>query len=46
MPPLTEIGQTRLSPGKRFAMGSLRTYLAVSSVLVVVKVVQLSLTAR
>jgi Mn2+/Fe2+ NRAMP family transporter len=46
MPPLAELGQTRLSTGKRFAMGSLRTYLAVSSVLVVVKVVQLTLAAR
>jgi len=46
MPPLSDLGRTRLTLGKRFAMGSLRAYLAVSSVLVVVKVVQLSLTVR
>ena len=46
MPPLGELGQSRLATGKRVAMGSLRTYLVLSSLLVVVKVVQLSIAAH
>ena len=46
MPPLSELGQTRLSAAKRAAMGSLRTYLVISSLLVVVKVVELSIAGH
>ena len=46
MPPLAELGKADLSVGKRIGMGALRSYLVVSAVLVIVKVVELALAAR
>jgi Mn2+/Fe2+ NRAMP family transporter len=46
MPPLGELGRTELSAGKRIGMGALRGYLVVSALLVVVKVVELSVSAH
>jgi len=46
MPPLAELGKAELSVGKRIGMGALRTYLVISAVLVIVKVVELALAAR
>jgi len=46
MPPLAELGKTRLSAGKRIGMGALRGYLVVSALLVIVKVVELSVGAH
>jgi Mn2+/Fe2+ NRAMP family transporter len=43
MPPLAELGKTQLSAGKRIGMGALRTYLVISALLVIVKVVELSI---
>jgi NRAMP (natural resistance-associated macrophage protein)-like metal ion transporter len=46
MPPLAELGKAELSAGKRIGMGALRSYLVISAVLVIVKVVELTLAAR
>ena len=46
MPPLAELGKAELSVGKRIGMGALRSYLVISAVLVIVKVVELALAAR
>jgi Mn2+/Fe2+ NRAMP family transporter len=46
MPPLAELGKVELSAGKRIGMGALRSYLVLSALLVVVKVVELSLASR
>ena len=46
MPPLAELGKAKLSVGKRIGMGALRSYLVISAVLVIVKVVELALAAR
>lgn len=46
MPPLAELGKAELSFGKRFGMGALRSYLVVSALLVIVKVIELTLASR
>jgi Mn2+/Fe2+ NRAMP family transporter len=46
MPPLAELGQAQLSVGKRVGMGALRSYLVVSALLVIVKVVELTLASH
>ena len=43
MPPLAELGRTRMSMGRRIGMGALRLYLAAAMILVVVKIVQVAL---
>jgi Mn2+/Fe2+ NRAMP family transporter len=43
MPPLAELGRASMSTGRKVGMGVLRVYLAVASVLVVVKIVELAL---
>ena len=43
MPPLAELGRASMSTGRKIGMGALRLYLAVASVLVVVKIVELAL---
>jgi Mn2+/Fe2+ NRAMP family transporter len=46
MPPLAELGRTRLSSGTRLGMGALRCYLVVSALLVIVKVIELTLASH
>jgi len=46
MPPLAELGKVELSLGKRLGMGALRSYLVVSALLVVVKVIELTLASH
>ena len=46
MPPLAELGKVELSAGKRIGMGALRSYLVISALLVVVKVIELTLASR
>jgi hypothetical protein len=43
MPPLAELGRANMSTAWKFGIGALRFYLAVASVLVVVKIVELAL---
>jgi len=43
MPPLAELGRAPMSTARTFGIGALRIYLAVASVLVVVKIVELAL---
>jgi Natural resistance-associated macrophage protein len=43
MPPLAELGRAPMSAARKVGIGALRAYLAVASVLVVVKIVQLAL---
>ena len=43
MPPLAELGRANMSTARKVGIGALRIYLAVASVLVVVKIVQLAL---
>jgi len=46
MPPLAELGKTELSAGKRIGMGALRSYLVISALLVIVKVIELTLASH
>jgi Mn2+/Fe2+ NRAMP family transporter len=46
MPPLADLGKAELSAGKRIGMGALRSYLVISAVLVIVKVVELTLASH
>jgi NRAMP (natural resistance-associated macrophage protein)-like metal ion transporter len=43
MPPLAELGRANMSTARKVGIGALRLYLAVASVLVVVKIVELAL---
>ncbi|HEY3871477.1 MAG TPA: NRAMP family divalent metal transporter [Actinocrinis sp.] len=43
MPPLAELGRARISAGQKLGMGALRFYLAMASVLVVVRIVEMAL---
>lgn len=43
MPPLAELGRAPMSAARKFGIGALRIYLAVASVLAVVKIVELAL---
>jgi hypothetical protein len=43
MPPLAELGAAQISRGRRISLAVLRTYLALATVLVVVKLVALAL---
>jgi hypothetical protein len=42
MPPLADLGRASMPARQKIGMGVLRTYLAVASVLVVVRIVQLA----
>ncbi|HEU5332702.1 MAG TPA: NRAMP family divalent metal transporter [Actinocrinis sp.] len=46
MPPLAELGRATLASKQKLGMGALRLYLAVASVLVVVKIVQLAVAGH
>ena len=46
MPPLAELGKAELSSGKRIGMGALRSYLVISALLVVVKVIELTFASH
>jgi hypothetical protein len=43
MPPLAELGRADMSTARKAGLGALRLYLAVASVLVVVKIVELAI---
>jgi len=43
MPPLAELGRSRISLGRRIGPGALRLYLAAAMILVILKIVQVAL---